>query len=100
VGKFVFERDSATFAGALALAQTKTAIDVTFKTASRAGIHAFWNPSSAMADDGVNNLGKGRGGGRGGRGRGPRGEKEKQASAGSVTPPPTRSLLAQSGIKH
>jgi hypothetical protein len=29
-----------------------------------------------------------------------RGEKEKQASAGSVTPPPTRSLLAQSGIKH
>jgi hypothetical protein len=30
----------------------------------------------------------------------PRGEKEKQASAGSVTPPPTRSLLAQSRIKH
>jgi hypothetical protein len=30
----------------------------------------------------------------------PRGEKEKQASAGSVTPPPTRSLLAQFGIKH
>jgi hypothetical protein len=29
-----------------------------------------------------------------------RGEKEKQASAGSVTPPPTRSLLAQFGIKH
>jgi hypothetical protein len=30
----------------------------------------------------------------------PSGEKEKQASAGSVTPPPTRSLLAQLGIKH
>jgi hypothetical protein len=30
VGKFVFERDPATFAGALALAQTKTATDVTF----------------------------------------------------------------------
>jgi hypothetical protein len=75
VGKFVFERDPATFAGALALAQTKTAKDVTFKTASRASIHAFANPSSAMADNGVNYLGlnysgKGRGGGRGGRGKG------------------------------
>jgi hypothetical protein len=40
-GKFVFERDPATFAAALALAQTKTATDVTFKTASRANIHAF-----------------------------------------------------------
>jgi hypothetical protein len=30
----------------------------------------------------------------------PRGEKEKQASAESVNPRPTRSLLAQSGIKH
>jgi hypothetical protein len=29
-----------------------------------------------------------------------RGEKEKQASAGSVIPPPTRSLLAQFGTKH
>jgi hypothetical protein len=57
VGKFVFERDPATFAGALALAQTKTATDVTFKTASRASIHAFANPS----DNGVNYLGKGRG---------------------------------------
>jgi hypothetical protein len=34
VGKFVFERNPATFAGALALAKTKTATDVTFKTAS------------------------------------------------------------------
>jgi hypothetical protein len=65
VGKFVFERDPATFAGALALAQTKTATDVTFKTASRASIHAFANPS----DNGVNYLGKGRGRGRGGRGK-------------------------------
>jgi hypothetical protein len=70
VGKFVFERDPATFAGALALAQTKTSTDVTFKTASRAGIHAFANPSSAMADNGVNYSGEGRGSGRGGRGRG------------------------------
>jgi hypothetical protein len=45
VGKFVFERDPATFAADLALAQTKTATDVTFKTASRANIHAFANPS-------------------------------------------------------
>jgi hypothetical protein len=70
VGKFVFERDPATFAGALALAQTKTATDVTFKTASRASIHAFANPLSAMADNGVNYSGKGRGGVRGARGRG------------------------------
>jgi hypothetical protein len=55
VGKFVFERDPATFAGALALAQTKTATDVTFKTASRAAIHAFANPS----DNGVNYSDKG-----------------------------------------
>jgi hypothetical protein len=54
VGKFVFERDPATFAAALALAQTKTATDVTFKTASRANIHAFANPSATMADNGVN----------------------------------------------
>jgi hypothetical protein len=70
VGKFVFERDPATSAGALALAQTKTATDVTFKTASRASIHALANPLSAMADNGVNYSGKGRGGGRGGRGKG------------------------------
>jgi hypothetical protein len=70
VGKFVFERDPATFAGALALAQTKTATNVTFKTPSRASIHAFSNPSSAMADSGVNYSGKGRGSSRGGRGRG------------------------------
>jgi hypothetical protein len=75
VGKFVFERDPATFAGALALAQTKTATDVTFKTASRASIHAFPNPSTAMADNGVNYSGvnysgKGRGGGQGGRCKG------------------------------
>jgi hypothetical protein len=50
VGKFVFKRDPATFTGALALAQTQTATDVTFKTASRASIHAFANPS----DNGVN----------------------------------------------
>jgi hypothetical protein len=66
----VFERDPATFAGALALAQTKTATDVTVKTATHASIHAFANPLSAMADNGVNYSGKGRGGGRGGRGRG------------------------------
>jgi hypothetical protein len=52
-GKFVFERDPATFAGALALAQTKTATDVTFKRASRASIHAFANPS----DNGINYSG-------------------------------------------
>jgi hypothetical protein len=63
VGKFVFEKDPATFAAALALAQTKTATDVTFKTASRVNIHAFANPSAAMADNGVNYSGKGRGGG-------------------------------------
>jgi hypothetical protein len=66
----VFERDPATFAAALALAQTKTATDVTFKTASRVNIHAFANPSAAMADNGVNYSGKERGGGRGTRGRG------------------------------
>jgi hypothetical protein len=54
VGKFVFERDPATFAGSLAFAQTKTATYVTFQTATRASIHAFVNPSSAMADNGVN----------------------------------------------
>jgi hypothetical protein len=54
VVKFVFERDPATFAGALALAQTKNATDVTFKSASCASIHAFVNPSSTMADNGVN----------------------------------------------
>jgi hypothetical protein len=53
VGKFVFERDPGTFAGALALAQTKTATDVTFKSASRASIHGFANPSK----NGVNYLG-------------------------------------------
>jgi hypothetical protein len=66
VGKFVFERNPATFAGALALAQTKTATDVTFKTASPASIHAFANPS----DNGVNYSGIGRGGGREGREKG------------------------------
>jgi hypothetical protein len=65
VGKFVFERDPAIFAGALALAQTKTATDVTFKTASCASIHAFANPSN----NGVNYSGRGRGGGRRGRGK-------------------------------
>jgi hypothetical protein len=65
VGKLVFERDPATFAGALALAQTKTATDGTFKTASRASIHAFANPS----DNGVNYSGKGCGGGQEGRGK-------------------------------
>jgi hypothetical protein len=60
--KFVFERDPGTFAGALALAQTKTATDVTFKSASCASIHAFANPS----ENGVNYLGRGRGGGQGG----------------------------------
>jgi hypothetical protein len=71
VGKFVFERDPATFARALALAQTKTATDVTFKTASRASIHAFANPSdNGVNYSGVNYSGKGRGGGRGGRRKG------------------------------
>jgi hypothetical protein len=70
VGKFVFERDPATFAGALALAQTKIATDLTFKTASRASIHAFANPAFAMADNGVNYSGKGRGGKQGGRRKG------------------------------
>jgi hypothetical protein len=70
VGKFVFDREPATFAGVLVLAPTITATDVTFKTASRANIHAFANPLSAMADNGVNYSGKGRGGGRGGSGKG------------------------------
>jgi hypothetical protein len=66
VGKFVFERDPATVAGALALAQTKTATDVTFKSAAA----------------------------------GQKGEKEKQASAGSVTPPPTKRPIALFGARH
>jgi hypothetical protein len=62
----VFERDPGTFAEALALAQTKMATDVTFKSASRgASIHAFTNPSK----NGVNFTNRGRGGGRGGRGK-------------------------------
>jgi hypothetical protein len=65
VGKFVFERDPATIAGALALAQNKTATDVTFKTASRASIHAFTN----LLDNGVNYSDRGRGDRRGGRGK-------------------------------
>jgi hypothetical protein len=75
----VFERDPATFAAALALAQTKTATNVTFKTASCVNIHAFANPSATMADNGVNYLGKGRGGSRGtrGRGRGSRPERRE-----------------------
>jgi hypothetical protein len=78
VGKFVFVRDPATFAGALALAQTETATDVTFKTASRAGIHAVANPLSAMADNAVNFSGKGKGGGQGGRGRGSSSRPERR----------------------
>jgi hypothetical protein len=104
VGKFVFERDPATFAAALALAQTKTATDVTFKTTSRANIHAFANPSATMADNGVISLEEGEETVREPAEKAAvavlRGEKEKQASAGSVTPPPTRSLLAQFGTKH
>jgi hypothetical protein len=69
VGKFVFERDRPTFAVALALAQTKTATDVTFKTASSANIHAFTNPSATMADNGVNYSGRGREGVGGTHGR-------------------------------
>jgi hypothetical protein len=65
-GKFMLERDPATFSGALAVAQTKTDTVVTFKTASPASIHAFTNPS----ENGVNYSGKGRGSGRGGRGKG------------------------------
>jgi hypothetical protein len=61
----VFERDPATFAAALALAQTKTAMDMTFKAASRANIHAFANNSATMADNRVNYSGRGRGSGRG-----------------------------------
>jgi hypothetical protein len=78
VGKFVFERDPPTFAAALALAQTKTATDVTFKTASRANIHAFANPSAAMADNGVNFSGRGRGGVCGMRGRSGNGRLERR----------------------
>jgi hypothetical protein len=74
----VFERDPARFAAALALAQTKTATDVTFKTASRVNIHAFANPSAAMADNGVNYSRKGRGGGWGTRGRGGSGHLERR----------------------
>jgi hypothetical protein len=70
VGKFVFERDPATFAAALALAQTMTATDVTFKNASRANIHAFANPSATMAVNGVNYSGRGRGGSQGTHGKG------------------------------
>jgi hypothetical protein len=54
VDKFVFERDPPTFAAAFALAQTKTATEVTFKTVSCANIHALVNPSAAMSDNGVN----------------------------------------------
>jgi hypothetical protein len=58
VGKFVFERDPATFA------QSKTATDVTFKSALRsASIHYFANAS----ENGVNYAGRGRGGRRSGR---------------------------------
>jgi hypothetical protein len=78
VGKFVFERDPATFAAALDLAQTKTATDVTFKTASRVNIHAFANPLAAMADNGVNYSGKGIGGSRGTRRRGSGSRPEKR----------------------
>jgi hypothetical protein len=81
VGNFVFERDPATFAVALALAQTKTATNVTLKTASRADIHAFANPSATMADNRVNYSGRGRGGewgtcGKGGSSRPERREGE------------------------
>jgi hypothetical protein len=109
VGKFVFERDPATFAGTLNLAQTKTATDVTFKTASSASIHAFANPSSAMADMAsitwvLITREKGPAAAYEGAGRAAaaalRGEKEKQASAGSVTPPSTKSLLSQCGTRH
>jgi hypothetical protein len=100
VGEFVFERDPATFAGALALAQTKTATDMTFKTASRASIHAFAIRSTmasitqvkdAVADE----EGVGRA-----TAAAPREGKEKQASAGSVTPPPTKSLIYLCGARH
>jgi hypothetical protein len=78
VVKFVFERDPATFAAALALAQTKTATNVTFKTASHVNIHAFENPSATMADNGVNYSGKRRGGSRGTRGRGGSGRPDRR----------------------
>jgi hypothetical protein len=66
VGKFVFERDPGTFAGALALAQTKTATDVTFNSALHsASIHAFTN----LSENGVNFANRRRGGGRGRRGK-------------------------------
>jgi hypothetical protein len=104
VSKFVYERDPATFAGALALAQTKTATDVTFKTASRAGIHAFVNPSSAMADNGINYSGKGRGGGRGGRGRGGSSRPERREGESGkcwiCDSSSHQKSAAQSGIKH
>jgi hypothetical protein len=78
VVKFVFERDLPTFAAALALAQTKTATNVTFKSASCVNIHAFTNPSAAMADNGVNYSGRGRGGGRGIQGRSGNGHLERR----------------------
>jgi hypothetical protein len=100
VGMFVLERDPATFAGVLALAQTKTATDVTFKSASRASIHAFANPSN----NGVNYSGKDAAAAEEGTERASaaaqKGEKEKQASAGSVNPPPTKRPIALFGARH
>jgi hypothetical protein len=78
VGKFVFERDLPTFAAALALAQTKTATNVTFKTSSGVNINTFTNPSAAMADNGVNYSGRGRGGGSRTRGRSGNGRSERR----------------------
>jgi hypothetical protein len=104
VGKFVFERDPATFAAALALAKTKTATDVTFKpllaltfTLSRIPWQQWPTTELITLEEGeeavVERAEKAAAAVR-------RGEKEKQASAGSVTPPPVRSLLAQFGTKH
>jgi hypothetical protein len=75
----VFERDPGTFAGALALAQTKTVTDVTFKSALRgASIHAFANPS----ENSVNFASKGCGGGRGSRGKSSVRPKRREGEAG------------------
>jgi hypothetical protein len=100
VGKFVFVRDPGTFAGALALAQTKTATDVTFKSASHgASIHALANQSEkastirvedAVADEeGAKRAAAAL-----------KGETEKQASAGSVTPSLTNAPSARCGLRQ
>jgi hypothetical protein len=97
VGKFVFERDPATFARALALAQTKTGTDVTFKSASRASINAFANPS----DNGASYSGEGRGGGRGGSGKSSSSRPERrEGEAGKCWIGNSSHQSARCGARH